>query len=166
MKNFIEDHNGSIYIDVTHEHTIFYFDIEEDNFFLALYNFGAFFEDSIMPKHVFIEKQNAIKNGIKIVILKLQLAVLTCHSYIAFQILFGKSRYEQLFSSFAQTGHPTNKFSVDHLIKLRNNIDYDKLYDVLSKFKERHYCAHRMKLAIQVTSLKLRRENYLLLTDL
>ncbi|XP_018046796.1 PREDICTED: nardilysin-like [Atta colombica] len=129
MADFIEDHNGTIYIDVTHEHTIFYFDIEEDNFFLALYNFGVFFEDPIMPKHVFIEKQNAIKNE--------------------FQILFGKSRYEQLFSSFAQTGHPTNKFSVDHLIKLRNNIDHDKLYDVLNKFKERHYCAHRMKLAIQ-----------------
>ena len=92
MKKFIEDHNGSIYIDVTHEHTIFYFDIEneENNFFVALYNFGAFFEDSIMPKHVFIQKQNAIKNGIKIVILKLwsQLAVLTCHSYSVSDIIW------------------------------------------------------------------------------
>ncbi|KAG5339027.1 NRDC protein, partial [Acromyrmex heyeri] len=103
-----------------------------------------------MSKQVFIEKPDVIKNGIKIVILKLlsQLAVLTCHSYIEFQRLFGKSRYEQLFSSFAQTGHPANKFSVDHLIKLRNNIDYDKLYNVLDKFKNHHYSAHRMKLAI------------------
>ncbi|XP_018350451.1 PREDICTED: nardilysin-like [Trachymyrmex septentrionalis] len=127
MKNFIENHDGTYYIEVGPEHTIFYFDIEESNFFSALFNFSLFFVEPIIPKHVF--KQIVIKNE--------------------FQILFGKSRYEQLLSSFAQIGHPINKFSVDHLIKLRNNIDYDKLYDVLDKFKQRHYCGHRMKLAIQ-----------------
>ncbi|KAG5305857.1 NRDC protein, partial [Pseudoatta argentina] len=151
MKDFIEDHNGTLYINVSPEHTIFYFDVEQENFHVALYNFGDFLEYPIMSKHVFIEKQDVIRNGIKIVILILlsQLAVLTCHSYIEFQRLFGKSRYEQLFSSFAQTGHPANKFSVDHLIKLRNNIDYDKLYNELDKFKNRHYSAHRMKLVIR-----------------
>lgn len=96
-----------------------------------------------------------------------QLAVLTCHAYIEFQkdLFIGKMKYQQLFNSFAQIGHPANKFPVDHLINLRNNIDYDKLYDVLDKYKYRHYSANRMKLAIRVTLLKLRRENYLLLIE-
>ena len=153
MEDFFEDHNGTLNINVSNEHTIFYFDIEQENFCVALHNFGTFFENPIISEHVFIEKQDVIKNGIKMVILKLlsQLAVLTCHSYVEFQTLFGKSRYEQLFSSFAQTGHPANKFSVDHLIKLHDHVDYDKLYNMLVKFKNRHYSAHRMKLAIQVT---------------
>ena len=66
----------------------------------------------------------------------------------------GKTRYERLLSSFAQTGHPTNMFSVDHFKKFHNNIGYDKLYNIMDRFKKRHYSAHRMKLTIRVTSLK------------
>ena len=82
-----------------------------------------------------------------------QLTVLIYYAYIEFQRSLRKrqKRYDQLFSSFAQTDHPANKFSADHLIKLHDHIDYDKLYNVLAKFKNRHYSAHRMKLVIQVT---------------
>ncbi|KAG5339105.1 NRDC protein, partial [Acromyrmex heyeri] len=130
LENFIHDHDGTTYVSVENEHTIFYFDIKENNLFPALHKFGLFFVNPIMPKHIFMEQ------------LKLN---------IEFQIsLFNdKSRYEQLFSSFAQTGHPANMFSVDYLIKLRTNVDYDKLFNVLDRFKKRHYSAHRMKLAIR-----------------
>ena len=82
-----------------------------------------------------------------------------CHTYVEFQLALpcDENRKEQLFSSFAQTGHPANKFIWGNLITLRDNVHDDKLYEELHKFRERHYSAHRMKLAIQVTSLKLTR---------
>ena len=88
-----------------------------------------------------------------------QLTVLTCHAHTEFQraLNFIKHREDRLLSSFAETGHPANKFTMDHLVKLQNNknINIKKLYEVLQKFAKRHYSAHRMKLVIQVTLLKL-----------
>ncbi|KYN14347.1 Nardilysin, partial [Trachymyrmex cornetzi] len=129
LEDYIIDHNGNINIEGGYEYTQLSFDIEQDYFFEALYIFSRLFVDDIMSKDVFKQKQDVIKNK--------------------FQVLFGKSKYDQLLSSFARTGHPTNKFSEDRLKELRNNIDYDRLYDVLTKFKERHYSAHRMKLVIR-----------------
>lgn len=83
----------------------------------------------------------------------MQLAVLIRHAHIEFQLALpcDENRKEQLFSSFARTGHPANKFIWGNLVTLRDNVDDDKLYEELHKFRERHYSAHRMKLAIQVT---------------
>jgi len=88
-----------------------------------------------------------------IVILLPQFAVLICYAHIEFQLALpcDENRKEQLFSSFARTGHPANKFIWGNLITLRDNVDDDKLYEELHKFRKRHYSAHRMKLAIQVT---------------
>lgn len=62
-------------------------------------------------------------------------------------------RKEQLLSSFAQPNHPATKFCWGNLITLRDNVTDEKLYEELHKFRERHYSAHRMKLAIQVSLL-------------
>ncbi|EGI58332.1 Nardilysin [Acromyrmex echinatior] len=131
LENFIHDHDGTTHVSVENEHTIFYFDIKENNLFLALHKFGLFFVNPIMPKHIFMEQLKAINTEFQI------------------SLFNGRSKYEQLFSSFAQTGHPANMFSVEYLIKLRINIDYDKLFNALDRFKKRHYSAHRMKLAIR-----------------
>ncbi|XP_011050760.1 PREDICTED: uncharacterized protein LOC105143897 [Acromyrmex echinatior] len=138
LDKYIENHKGINDISVDNEHTIFFFDIEENSLFVALKRFGDFFVEPIISEQVLIEQYD-VQN------------VLIYYAYIEFQRSLRKrqKRYDQLFSSFAQTGHPANKFSVDHLIKLRNNIDYNKLYNVLDKFKSRHYSAHRMKLAIR-----------------
>ncbi|KAG5329768.1 NRDC protein, partial [Acromyrmex charruanus] len=130
LDKYIKNHNGINYVSVDNEHTIFYFDIEENSLFVALKRFGDFFVEPIISKQVLIE-QHDVQN-------EFQKSLRTRNK-----------KYNQLFSSFAQTGHPANKFSADHLIKLHNHIDYDKLYNVLAKFKNRHYSAHRMKLAIQ-----------------
>ncbi|KAG5329771.1 NRDC protein, partial [Acromyrmex charruanus] len=130
LDKYIENHNGINNVSVDNEHTIFYFDIEENSLFVALKRFGDFFVEPIISKQVLIE-QHDVQN-------EFQKSLRTRNK-----------KYNQLFSSFAQTGHPANKFSADHLIKLHNHIDYDKLYNVLAKFKNRHYSAHRMKLAIQ-----------------
>ncbi|XP_011050746.1 PREDICTED: nardilysin-like [Acromyrmex echinatior] len=130
LDKYIKNHNGINYVSVDNEHTIFYFDIEEKSLFVALKRFGDFFIEPIISKQVLIE-QHDVQNEFQRSLRKRQ------------------KRYDQLFSSFAQTGHPANKFSADHLTKLHDHIDYDKLYNVLVKFKNRHYSAHRMKLAIQ-----------------
>lgn len=62
------------------------------------------------------------------------------------------NRKEQLFCSLARKNHPATKFSWGNLITLRDNIDEDELYLELHKFRERHYSAHRMTLAVQVCS--------------
>ncbi|KYN14346.1 Nardilysin, partial [Trachymyrmex cornetzi] len=129
--DYIYSQGGTYRVSVDSEHTTFYFNIKENKLFLSLRSFGLFFIEPIIPKHKFMEQLDEIKNEFQK------------------NLYNGRTRYEQLFFSSARTGHPANKFSEDHLIKLRNNIDYDKLYDVLHKFKERHYSAHRMKIAIR-----------------
>ena len=64
-------------------------------------------------------------------------------------------RKDQLFSSFARQNHPASKFLWGNLVTLRDNVNEDKLYTDLHKFRERHYSAHRMTVAIQVSFLKI-----------
>lgn len=63
-------------------------------------------------------------------------------------------RKEELFCTFALPNHPVNKFKWGNLVTLRDNVEDEKLYEELHKFRKRHYSAHRMKLAVQVTFLK------------
>jgi len=72
------------------------------------------------------------------------------HVHIEFQwgLYCDKNRKEQILSFIARTGHPPSKFL--RRTSLHNDIDDDKLYEELHKFRQRHYSAHRMMLAIQV----------------
>ncbi|KYN33496.1 Nardilysin [Trachymyrmex septentrionalis] len=131
LEEYIDHHNGTTWFSVTNEHTIFYFDIEENSLFYVLCSLCLFFFDPLISEDVFTKLDN-VEDEFQECLYK-----------------YKKRHDEFLFYSFAQTGHPANKFSIDDLIKLRNNIDYHKLYNVLAKFKERHYSAHRMKLVIR-----------------
>ena len=51
----------------------------------------------------------------------------------------------------ARKENPGSKFSCGNLVTLRDNVKEDTLYEELLAFRERHYSAHRMTLAIQVT---------------
>lgn len=59
------------------------------------------------------------------------------------------NRKEQLYNSMARQNTPVNSFAWGNLITLRDNIADDDLYAKLHAFRERHYSAHRMTLAIQ-----------------
>lgn len=63
------------------------------------------------------------------------------------------SKNEQLLCSFAKPDTPVNSFSWGNLVTLRDNISDDKLYEAVHAFRKRHYSAHRMTLAIQVSYL-------------
>ncbi|XP_011685956.1 PREDICTED: nardilysin-like [Wasmannia auropunctata] len=128
---FISKRGGFTNASTDCEHTTFYFDIQEKHLLSALDRFAQFFIKPLMKKDAITREREAVES-------EFQLA-LPCD----------ENRKEQLFSSFARTGHPANKFIWGNLITLRDNVNDDKLYEELHKFRERHYSAHRMKLAIQ-----------------
>ncbi|KYN37807.1 Nardilysin [Trachymyrmex septentrionalis] len=128
---FISKRGGFTNASTDCEHTTFYFDIQEKHLSSALDRFAQFFIKPLMKKDAITREREAVES-------EFQLA-LPCD----------ENRKEQLFSSFARNDHPANKFIWGNLITLRDNVQDDKLYEELHKFRKRHYSAHRMKLAVQ-----------------
>ncbi|KYM98617.1 Nardilysin [Cyphomyrmex costatus] len=131
LEDFISSNNGTKDVSIDSEHTTFYFEIDNKALVRALDCFAQFFIKPMITKSSLEMQQETIRN-------EFQMALFN-----------GNLRYEQLFSSFAQIGHPVHKISSDNIIKMRNELDSENLHNVLLKFKERHYSAHRMKLVIQ-----------------
>ncbi|KYM98613.1 Nardilysin [Cyphomyrmex costatus] len=131
LDKFIYNHGGMCDCLIDFEHTTFFFDIQEENFFSALVRFAKFFSDPSPETHEYARQLKAIKNEFQV--------ALFCTKNIR----------ELLFSSFARTGHPANKFTGDDLKQLICNVNYNKVCKELYKFKKRHYSAHRMKLVLQ-----------------
>lgn len=59
------------------------------------------------------------------------------------------ARKEQLLFNLFNPNVPINQFTWGNLKTLRDGVSDDVLYDKLHQFRERHYSAHRMTLAIQ-----------------
>ncbi|XP_012218457.1 nardilysin-like [Linepithema humile] len=128
---FVSKHGGFTNASTDCEHTTFYFDVQEKHFLSALDRFAQFFIKPLMKEDAISREREAVES-------EFQLALSS-----------DENRKEQLFSSFARTDHPANKFIWGNLITLRENVADDKLYADLHKFRERHYSAHRMKLTVQ-----------------
>ncbi|EFN65226.1 Nardilysin [Camponotus floridanus] len=128
---FLSKRGGSTNAETDCEHTTFYFDIQEKHLLQALDRFAQFFIKPLMKKDAITREREAVE------------------SEFQSALPYDDNRKEQLFSSFARDGHPANKFIWGNLITLRDNVEDDKLYAELHKFREYHYSAHRMKLALQ-----------------
>ncbi|CAL1678005.1 unnamed protein product [Lasius platythorax] len=128
---FLSKHGGSTDTETDCDLTIFFFDVQEEHLLPTLDRFAQFFIKPLM-------KRDAITRGRK-----------AMESEFQRHLHCDNTRKNQLISSFARAGHPASKFTSGNLIRLRDNVDDDKLYAELHKFRERHYSAHRMKLAIQ-----------------
>ncbi|KYN11880.1 Nardilysin, partial [Trachymyrmex cornetzi] len=139
---FISKHGGYTFALTEHEHTKFIFSIQDKHLLPALDRFAQFFIKPLMKKDAIIQERKAIES-------EFQLALPN-----------DDIRKAQLMASLARIGHPVNKFTCGNLITLRDNVDDDKLYEELHKFRKRHYSAHRMKLAIQATLPLDTLENY------
>ncbi|KYM76122.1 Nardilysin [Atta colombica] len=131
FNEFISLHGGTIDGATDCEHTRFYFDVSEKHLFVALDRFVQFFIGPLM-------KKDAIKRERKVI-----------QREFRWSSSSDKNTKQQLLSFIARTGHPPNKMFWSNLITLHSNIDDDKLYEELHKFRKRHYSAHRMMLAIQ-----------------
>ncbi|KYQ58485.1 Nardilysin, partial [Trachymyrmex zeteki] len=126
---FIKERGGSVDASIDYEHTTFYFNIQEGHLLSALDRFAQCFIKPLMKKDSIIREREDIKNEFQFV---------PC----------AKNKQKQPLSSFAETD-PANKFIWDNFMTFSNNIDDDKLYEELHKFKNCHYSADRMKIAIQ-----------------
>ncbi|XP_043259344.1 nardilysin-like isoform X2 [Colletes gigas] len=128
---FISKRGGSLNASTECEYTTFYFEIQKKYLLPALDRFAQFFIEPLMKKDAITREREAVES-------EFQMALPS-----------DIDRKEQLFCSFARPNHPVTKFSWGNLITLRDNVTDEKLYAELHKFRERHYSAHRMKLAIQ-----------------
>ncbi|XP_015592336.1 nardilysin isoform X2 [Cephus cinctus] len=128
---FITKRGGSDNAATECEQTTFYFEIQEKHLLGALDRFAQFFISPLMKRDAISREREAIESE--------------------FQMALPSDFYrkEQLFSSLARPNHPATKFAWGNLVTLRDNVTDEKLYAELHKFRERHYSAHRMTLAIQ-----------------
>ncbi|KAK2589280.1 hypothetical protein KPH14_007833 [Odynerus spinipes] len=128
---FITKRGGSDNASTECEQTTFYFEVQEKFLLSSLDRFAQFFIKPLMKQGAITREREAIESE--------------------FQMALPSDLYrkEQLFCSLAKPNHPARKFTWGNLITLRDNVVDDKLYEELHKFRERHYSAHRMKLAIQ-----------------
>nr|XP_033337586.1 nardilysin-like isoform X2 [Megalopta genalis] len=128
---FIEKRGGSDNASTDCELTTFYFAIQEKHLLSALDRFAQFFIEPLMKKDAINRERETVES-------EFQMALPS-----------DVCRTEQMFCSFAKPGHPATKFMWGNLITLRDNVDDEKLYEELHKFRGRHYSAHRMKLVVQ-----------------
>ncbi|XP_008547472.1 nardilysin [Microplitis demolitor] len=129
--SFIKKRGGSDNASTEPELTTFTFEIDEKYLYSALDRFAQFFIAPLMLRDAITREREAIES-------EFQMALPS-----------DSNRKEQLFCSLAKPSHPATKFTWGNLVTLRDNITDDNLYKQLHKFRERHYSAHRMTLAIQ-----------------
>ncbi|XP_018335112.2 nardilysin [Agrilus planipennis] len=128
---FIKKHGGSDNGSTDCETTTFYFECFEKHLFKALDKFAQFFIAPLMKRESMTREREAVES-------EFQMALPS-----------DEFRKDQLLASFATVDSPINSFSWGNLITLKANVDEDKLYDALHEFRQRHYSAHRMTVAVQ-----------------
>lgn len=129
--SFIKQRGGSDNASTEFEHTTFYFECHEVNMETALDIFSQFFVSPLMKRESMTREREAIESE--------------------FQMSIGSdgSRRAEILATTAHPSNPAHKFSWGNLITLRDNVSDDKLYLSAHEFRNRHYSAHRMTLAIQ-----------------
>ncbi|XP_032680712.1 nardilysin-like isoform X2 [Odontomachus brunneus] len=113
------------------ERTTFHFSIQRKHLLSAVDRFAQFFIKPLMKRDAITRERKAVESEFQM------------------DLPVDRNKKMQLLNSFACDGHPARKFSWGNMTTLRDNVSEDKLYDELHRFRERHYSAHRMRLAIQ-----------------
>ncbi|XP_014231468.1 nardilysin [Trichogramma pretiosum] len=131
MDQFLKKRGGSNNACTDCEQTTFYFEIPEKHLFPAMDRFAQFFISPLMNRDAISRERESVESEFR----------------MAFT--HDSNRKDQLFCTFAQPDHPAAKFAWGNLTTLRDNVEEDKLYSSLHAFRERHYSAHRMTLAVQ-----------------
>ncbi|XP_053683662.1 nardilysin-like [Sabethes cyaneus] len=113
------------------EETTFYFEIDEMYLDGALDRFSNLFASPLMLRDSICRESDAVESEFQTNI----------NSF--------SSMREQLLGSLGMDDHPSSLFSWGNLRTLKENITEDELREILHKFQQRHYSAHRMHFAIQ-----------------
>ncbi|KYQ51364.1 Nardilysin [Trachymyrmex zeteki] len=125
FKAFIKERSGFVDVLTDSEQTTFYFDVQEKHLLSVLDRFAQGFINPLMKKDVIIRERENISE---------------------YKPVSYDENEELLFC--AQTD-PVNKYIQDSFMTFSSNKDDDKLCEELHKFRNRHYGAHRMTIAIQ-----------------
>lgn len=130
--SFISRHGGENNASTDLDYTTFYFDCLERYLLPAMDKFAQFFIAPLMKRDSMQREREAVESEFQ--------AALPSDS----------NRREQLLSNLiCDEDGELSRFSWGNMITLKDGIDDDELYSRLHKFRERHYSAHRMTLAVQ-----------------
>ncbi|XP_058827412.1 nardilysin-like isoform X2 [Topomyia yanbarensis] len=113
------------------EETTFYFEIDEEYLDGALDRFSSLFASPLMMRDSICRERDAVESEFQTNI----------NSF--------SSMREQLLGSMGREDHPCSLFSWGNLRTLKDNVTENELYEILHKFRKRHYSAHRMYFAVQ-----------------
>ncbi|PSN38436.1 Nardilysin [Blattella germanica] len=128
---FIKKRGGSDNAQTDCETTTFYFECQDKDLKEAIDKFSQFFVSPLMRREGMTREREAIES-------EFQMSVTS-----------DETRREQLLCSLANPENPTRKFTWGNLITLRDNVTDDNLYKAVHEFRNKHYSAHRMTLAVQ-----------------
>ncbi|XP_014281647.1 nardilysin [Halyomorpha halys] len=129
--SFIKKHGGSDNASTECEYTTYYFECQDKFMPKALDIFSQFFISPLMKREAMTREREAVESEFTI--------ALPSDVY----------RRQQMLSSTASPNNPGGKFVWGNLKTLRDDVTDDYLYESVHKFREKHYSAHRMTLAIQ-----------------
>lgn len=128
---FIKNRNGIVNAYTECEHTIFYFQIDNQYLDGALDRFSQLFISPLMTRDGMEREISAI------------------NSEFENEKNSDYCRILQLFSTFAHHDHPVSHFAWGNSNSL--HLDIDHLYNIVHQFHEKYYKANRMSLCIQST---------------
>ncbi|XP_011066929.1 PREDICTED: nardilysin-like, partial [Acromyrmex echinatior] len=132
FNEYVSLYGGTINSETDCEYTRFYFDISVKQLEPALDHFVQFFIDrASLTKDAITREREVIEN-------EFQSSCLSCD----------KNRKERVLSHIVRIQPPPNAIQWKELTSY-SNIDDDKLYEQLHKFRENQYSAHKMMLTIQ-----------------
>lgn len=129
---FVQKHGGYDNAHTDCEMTTFYFEVQRRDFVTALDKFAQFFVSPLMKKQALQREREAVDS-------EFQMALPSDYH-----------RKTQIIGSLAKENHPMAKFMWGNATSLKpTELSDDEVHAKLHTFKDRHYSAHSMTLAIQ-----------------
>lgn len=128
---FVKRNGGFLNADTDCEETNYYFEVDEDNFDGALDIFSHLLKKPLLSKEAMTREREAVDS-----------------EYRAKMFMPGVRR-DQLIAKMGWENHPCSIFTWGNKETLQEKIDDDTLHKKVTEFRERHYSAHRMYLALQ-----------------
>ncbi|XP_040574889.2 nardilysin [Lepeophtheirus salmonis] len=130
--NFISNHGGSDNASTDSETTVFQFETQRKYFREGLDRFAQFFIGPLLKKDSMMREREAVDSEFQMALQE------------------DMMRKQQLFACLSKKDHPMGKFSWGNIKSLvPENMDEDSIRKILLNFRERHYTAQSMTLAVQ-----------------
>lgn len=128
---FFRKTGGDYQAGTVFDDTAFSFETNEELLDEALDRFSQLFKAPLMLKDSMLRERRAVE------------------SEFALVKTDDDARHARMMASLGEPTHPSSVFRWGNLKTLKDNIDDDELHRRTVEFRNRHYSAHRMHLALQ-----------------